>query len=215
MPWPVASPPDPGFFTNSLRRSRKGRRGQYRGSVSGRGGNGMPSGKKRGLLFARGGGFAGWARSPRGVGRARGSMLAPVVDVTQRILDERLVLVVPPLAIHDELVLVVPRRQVAHHREHAAPVGRGLGGHRHRLQPVSERPAQVDLRALAIGWVSRGRDLGVPRGFEIDDRVGRRRDCRDTRGACNTRRTGETPWTRGIPTRSAVAHAPACRRSPT
>ena len=123
---------------------------------------------------------AGLGRA-RGVD-ARGSMLAPVVDVTQRILDERLVLVVPPLAIHDELVLVVPRRQVAHHREHAAPVGRGLGGHRHRLQPVSERPAQVDLRALAIGWVSRGRDLGVRRGFEIDDRVGRRRDCRDTRG---------------------------------
>ena len=139
---------------------------------------------RRGALGARGG------------GRARGSMLAPVVDVTQRILDERLVLVVPPLAIHDELVLVVPRRQVAHHREHAAPVGRGLGGHRHRLQPVGERPAQVDLRALAIGWVSRGRDLGVPRGFEIDDRVGRRRGCDDARGACNTRRMGESPRTR-------------------
>ena len=138
----------------------------------------MPSGKKRGLLFARGGGFCGmgfvaagrWARA--GDERARGSMLAPVVDVTQRILDERLVLVVPPLAIHDELVLVVPRRQVAHHREHAAPVGRGLGGHRHRLQPVSERPAQVDLRALAIGWVSRGRDLGVP--ARVRDRRSRR-----------------------------------------
>ena len=181
----------------------------------------MPSGKKRGLLFARGGGFCGmgfvaagrWARA--GDERARGSMLAPVVDVTQRILDEHLVLVVPPLAIHDELVLVVPRRQVAHHREHAAPVGRGLGGHRHRLQPVGERPAQVDLRALAIGWVSRGRDLGVPRGFEIDDRVGRRRGCDDARGACNTRRTGESPRTREIPTSFAVAHAPACRRSPT
>ena len=130
MPWPVASPPEPGFFTNSLRRSRK------EGVVSI--GDQYPGGevmdvlseKSEGCCLRGAGGFAmgfvaagRWARA--GDGRARGSMLAPVVDVTQRILDERLVLVVPPLAIHDELVLVVPWRQVAHHREHAALLGAG------------------------------------------------------------------------------------------
>jgi len=47
-----------------------------------------------------------------------GTQRAPVVDIAQGILDERLVLVVAPLAVDDEFVLMVPRGQVADYREH-------------------------------------------------------------------------------------------------
>ena len=85
----------------------------------------------------------GAARIAPRSGRAAG---APVVDVAERILDERLILVVAPLPVDDKFILVVSGGQVAHHRENLGARGGGLGGHWNRFQPVGEGSAQVHLR---------------------------------------------------------------------
>ena len=114
----------------------------------------------------------GAARIAPRSGRAAG---APVVDVAERILDERLILVVAPLPVDDKFILVVSGGQVAHHRENLGARGGGLGGHGDRLQPVGEGPAQVHLggrkREEGEGRVSESR---VARGDASVVRPGRR-----------------------------------------
>ena len=144
---PVPSLDVPGFFTNSLRSRRGEGEKKAREGDQVQAGERSSGGKDEARLF-----FTEQVRETTGTGAARiaprsgRAAGAPVVDVAERILDERLILVVAPLPVDDKFILVVSGGQVAHHRENLGARGGGLGGHWNRFQPVGEGSAQVHLR---------------------------------------------------------------------